>query len=340
MITTDPQLREFKIQKPWDRPNALGRSAEASAAWRYENSTPPIDHPPNFHARPKGAIASLLRAIPPEETEFNFLTWGLIASKTDEYIATAKCPSSAIHAYTSRWRKERCPTTFPPLCLALFKGVVSSDLYDHSFQVATRGVLPCGGSIPFRFSQDAYSNINDDPRTTAAEMWGEVLKGRLIVFTTSSEPYKGILMESKLAYVTQRDVTNPEVTKTRYISDPRNEVNDRIDNDRHPQCIIPRHQNVARRALYWKRRYPTAPVLLCKRDVKGAFEIIPFSIDGLTYMGCRFAGLISMYLALFFGWRHSPANWGLISTLLMQYVAAFRPAQDFLEGPESFAAYQ
>ena len=107
-----------------------------------------------------------------------------------------------------------------------------------------------------------------------------------------------------------------------------------------PQCVIPRHQNATRRILYRKRRYPSIPVLICKRDVKGAFKQIPVSIRGLAYMGCRFSVYISMYIALFFGWRPSPENCGLASPLLMQYIAAYRPLGEFTDGPEPFIDYQ
>ena len=116
-------------------------------------------------------------------------------------------------------------------------------------------------------------------------------------------------MESKLSAAAQKDVTNPDVMMTRYISDPRLEVDTRITNDRHPKCVVPRHANVARRILYWDARYHGVPILMSKRDVKGAFELIPVSVKGLSYMGRRFAKFARMYLSLFFGWRPSPSNW-------------------------------
>ena len=57
-------------------------------------------------------------------------------------------------------------------------------------------------------------------------------------------------------------------------------------------------------------------------------------------MGYRFGCYVGIYLALFFGWRPSPANWGVISTLVMQHVAAHRPAHPKRDGPEGFIAYQ
>ena len=234
----------------------------------------------------------------------------------------------------------RDPTTLKPSGLAIFDDIVEQPLLGYVTKVSQYGVSPCGNKPPERFRQEAYANVQDNPQNTAAELWGGVLKGRLVAFAVDSEPYTGSLMESKLAYVTQKDVTNPANTKVRYISDPRNEVNERIENDHHPQRIIPRHQNVTRRVLYWKRRYHTVPILICKRDANAAFKFIPVSIRGVAYMGCRFSGFLIMYIALFFGWRPSPANWGLIAKFLMQYVAAYRPASGHRGGPESFISYQ
>ena len=80
-------------------------------------------------------------------------------------------------------------------------------------------------------------------------------------------------------------------------------------------------------------------MLISKRDVKSAFKLAPIAVCGLAYMGCRFAHFVGIYLALFFGWRPSPANWGVISTLVMQYIAAHRPARCRRDGPDGFIAF-
>ena len=147
-------------------------------------------------------------------------------------------------------------------------------------------------------------------------------------------------MESKLTFVTQPDITNPGVLKTRYISDPRVAVNERVFGENRPTCVVPRHQHVARRLLMCKRRYPGIPVLVSKRDVKSAFKLVPISVCGLAHMGCRFANFIGIYLSLFFGWRPSPANWGVVATLVMQFIAAHRPAAPTRDGPEALVAFQ
>ena len=123
---------------------------------------------------------------------------------------------------------------------------------------------------------------------------GVVSKGRVVLFAQSPGPPVGNLMESRLASAGRADFTRPDSLQVRYIGDPRNEVNERLKAERHPKSIIPRHQNVARMITYWRRRYPAIPILICNRNVKGAFELIPASVKGLAYTGCR----SSIYMVL------------------------------------------
>ena len=45
-------------------------------------------------------------------------------------------------------------------------------------------------------------------------------------------------------------------------------------------------------------------------------------------------------MSLFFGRRSSPANWGIVSTLSMQFISAHRPASENREGPEAYVSFQ
>ena len=125
-----------------------------------------------------------------------------------------------------------------------------------------------------RFRQDVYSPINDDVGATAAPLWGDLLRCRLMMSTVSRDDKLGDLMEPKLVAVHQNDLAIPQVVKTRRMSVPTPEFGERTSKERHPECISLRRANVARRVLYWQRRYPGAPVLISKRDVKGTFTLM------------------------------------------------------------------
>ena len=161
-----------------------------------------------------------------------------------------------------------------------------------------------------------------------------------MLFTKECEGLVGPLMESSLAFVTQKDVTKETGVKVRYISDPWVEINERIEPKHHPRVRAPQHGNVIRMILYWKRRYPTIPILLCKRDVKGAFKLLPASIAGLAHMGLQFANYTILYLRLYFGRKPSPASWGIISSILLKFAASFTPKDPSCMGPEGFRAYE
>ena len=56
--------------------------------------------------------------------------------------------------------------------------------------------------------------------------------------------------------------------------------------------------------------------------------------------GLRTADYLAVYLSTYFGWGESPGNWGIISSLLMQYVAPHAPKNTHAQGPGSFESYQ
>ena len=124
-----------------------------------------------------------------------------------------------------------------PSGVKFFKNSVGPDVYSYASDMATFGVRPHGSRLPVRFKQQAYASVRDDPVTTASELRGDLLRGRIFIFTDSSDRFAANLMESKLTFVTKTDVTNPDQLKTRYISDPRLEINERVTGENHPQCV-------------------------------------------------------------------------------------------------------
>ena len=166
----------------------------------------------------------------------------------------------AAHANTARWRLGRAPATPAPSGLAQFEGISPPE----QRAIATTGYLwrfstrrPGASEVP---PSPLIPTLTTIPKNTTPSYFGGALKGRLLVCAKRSDPYAGNLMGSELAYVTRSEVTNPDNTNVRNISDPSNEVHDRIDNDGKPQFITPRRQNVARRVLYWERRYQPIPI--------------------------------------------------------------------------------
>ena len=51
-------------------------------------------------------------------------------------------------------------------------------------------------------------------------------------------------------------------------------VNAAVGSGTHPPALQPRHRQLARLILHWRCRYPGLPVLLAKKDIKGAFRLL------------------------------------------------------------------
>ena len=244
--------------------------------------------------------------MPEEEDPYNEHTWSEIAGKGDTFITSMGCIYQASHAYLQYWRVVREPTTLKPSGLKVFEGMVEPALLSFANDLATYGVRPMAQYPAVRSPQFPYSSVMDNPTRTSRDLWEDLVKGRIMLFTQKRQHLVGPLMESQLEFATQQDVTKKDGVKVRYISDPRIEINERIDPATHPRVRVPKHANVIRMILYWKRRYPTIPALLCKRDAKGAFKLMPVSIRGLTHMGVQFSNYLILYLPLFFVWKPPP----------------------------------
>ena len=178
-----------------------------------------------------------------------------------------------------------------------------------------------------------YPSIRDNPVTTFEHLWPDLLEARLFIFTAKSEMYTDHLMETRLSSVDQKG-------EIRYIFPPRLGVNERADSKRHPLLTLPTIPALLRRILYWESRYPGIPVLLSKRDVMPSFKLIPPSIDMLYRDGFRIGHVVLMYLSLYFGWKGAPGTWGVVSTLMQQYIANRNPDNPNSNGAESFEASQ
>ena len=221
MLLTDVQLREFSIEEPWAQYNASMHSPDALASWVYENETPALEEPPPCPGYTSGLFGQLFALIPPENAEFDQELWNQISEPTDKIIMETKDMFQTSHRYIARWRAARNPTTLSKGGVEMFDGLVCQKLYDYATKVATHWVCPMGDKVPVRFKQNPYSSIDDNAEGAALALWEDLLRGRLMVFTNAGGILVGDLAESKLAAVTQKDVTNPDVMKNTLYFGPK-----------------------------------------------------------------------------------------------------------------------
>ena len=72
---------------------------------------------------------------------------------------------------------------------------------------------------PERSAQTPYSSVADNPKRTACDMWGDLVKGGIMLFSKNCDRLVGPRMESRLSFVTQKDAAEELGVEVRYISD-------------------------------------------------------------------------------------------------------------------------
>ena len=332
-IKESHELRKFEIQEPWTEQEASLHGPEGLKAWHQEHESPPLDKQPHIGNGNYQLLKEMIDIIPMPDSPFDQHLWDRIALAGDKLAQGTKSLKTALRAFVSLWRESRSTTTLTIDGMLTFKNLVDDDIFEKGMELATYGVKACSHAPPVRFAQEPYPSVRDEPLKTIEHLWPDLLEGRLFLFSEKSEEFTEYLMETKLTFVEQKD-------KLRYICDPRAEINERTSSRRHPLLIVPTIPSLLRRILYWKRRYPDIPILLGKRDVRSAFKLIPLSISMFYHAGLRVANYILLYLSLYFGWKGSPGNWGVIATLTLQYIAAHKPENGNTHGPGSFEAFQ
>ena len=148
MLSTDVQLREFSIEKPWTKLAAEDHSKEALECWLDEEETPLLDVPPECDDKTRKLVTELIACIPSEITPFDTRLWGRVAECTDKLVVQTGDVFKAAHLYVCEWRRTKSPTTLTPSGLKIFDGLVSKELFEYAGKVASKGVVPRGTSCP------------------------------------------------------------------------------------------------------------------------------------------------------------------------------------------------
>ena len=105
----------------------------------------------------------------------------------------------------------------------------------------------------------------------------------------------------------------------------------------HSPVQQPRHREVAREVLWWQARCPRIPVLLAKRDVKAAFELIWRRVEDVGLTTIELLGswlstratpspdVCALFLSMNFGWNGVPGVWMAWGWAPKPYTNAHKP---------------
>ena len=232
------QLRSLLAQDPWTCEAAGEVGPEARKEWiEGQNSPPPpLDVIPRVSKISLGLVWELVPTSPNHLVEFTEHERGSISNLGGGVISSVGSLKDSAHCYISEWRRTRKPTTATPEGMKVFKNHVGPELFPKGIEIATQGVNANSHAPRIRSPQTPYPSVRGNPVQPTKDLWRDLVKGGLFLFTTNSEDKVGPLMETKLPFVEQESMGN---TAIRYICDQRLEINDRANSGRRPFLYAP-----------------------------------------------------------------------------------------------------
>ena len=191
--------------------------------------------------------------------------------------------------------------------------------------------------MPARFQGERVrvpSKIHPRARENLPQLYTQLMKDiskHRVLVVSSSNPALGTTVSSPFEMVPKMLPNRSLSSEMRLVHDQRR-VNQGTDKTLHPPAAQPLHEQIARRILWLKARYPRIKVLLAKKDVAGAFRLLwvdpkdvelfggdipwqpEFMGDDSTgkeedIHGTFEEGVTVLYLVSSFGFSGSPGEW-------------------------------
>ena len=218
--------------------------------------------------------------------------------------------------------------------------------------------------MPARFQGERVrvpSKIHPRARDNLPQLYTQLMKDvgkHRVLVVSSSNPALGTTVSSPFEMVPKMLPNRSLSSEMRLVHDQRR-VNQGTDKTLHPPAAQPLHEQIARRILWLKARYPKIKVLLAKKDVAGAFRLLwvdpkdvelfggdipwqpEFMGEGSTgeekeIHGTFEAGVTVLYLVSSFGFSGSPGEWAAWGRATEELHRVHRPAVPRRDGELHF----
>ena len=211
--------------------------------------------------------------------------------------------------------------------------------------------------VPSRLHPRAKDNLNQ----LYSQLMKDIGKQRVLV-VSSSNPALGTTVSSPFEMVPKM-LPNRSLSKEMRLVHDQRRVNQSTDKTFHPPAAQPLHEQVARRILWLKARYPNPniKVVLAKKDVAGAFRLlwvdpkdvelfggdIPWQPEFMCTEGKENEseaaprgtfeqGITVLYLVSSFGFSGSPGEWATWGRATEELHRAHRPQEPRRDGALHF----
>ena len=206
---------------------------------------------------------------------------------------------------------------------------------------------------PSRLHPRARENLDQ----VYAQLMKDIYKHRVLV-VSSNHGNLSATVSSPFETVPKM-LPNRSLSKEMRLVHDQRRVNQGTDKELHPPAAQPMHEQIARRILWLKARYPKVDVVMAKKDVAGAFRLLwvaPQDVElfggdvpwqpefmgedagdkGPWPTGPFEQGMTLLYLVSSFGFSGSPGEWAMWGRATEELHRAHRPAEPRRDGALHF----
>jgi len=284
--------------------------------------------------------------------------WANVLKCGDELLATAGGVQEAAGAL---WevRKEKGLDNLRGVRDQSLEGIIHPLLLEYLRSVSENGMVARHPGSSQRVESGLHPNAKAHLDQVYKQIFKDVKKHRILVVKKGNEAL-GNTISSPFEAVDKMLPDRSIAPDKRVVHDQR-QVNMGTSKWWHPPALQPTHQQIARRVLWHKSRYPGVEVLICKRDIAGAFRLLwlapqdahlfagdlPWRADMMaeeeqerttcpeTQEG---AEMTVIYLVSSFGFSGSPGEWTAFGRATEEFHRAHRPEHSRRDGRAGFCS--
>ena len=282
--------------------------------------------------------------------------WARVLQAGDELLVAAGSVKAAAEALWSK-REEMGFNNLRGVRERVLDEVLHPDMVSYLRSVEEHGMVARHEGKRSRVISGLHPNAKKHLDQVYKQIWKDVKKRRVLVVRKANQALQDTI-SSPFEAVDKMLPDRTVAPDKRVVHDQR-QVNMGSDKTWHPPALQPTHQQVARRVLWCRTRYPGIPVLIAKKDIAGAFRLlwvapedVPLFAGDLPWQESHMArtegderteedakvreDMTVLYLVSSFGFLGSPGEWTVWGRATEEFHRAHRPGCPRRDGAAGF----
>ncbi len=284
------------------------------------------------------------------------LAWARVLKAGDDLLEAA---GSVKVAAETLWKKreEMGFNNLRGVREKVLEEVLHPDMVEYLRSVEKHGMVARHDGARTRVESGLHPNAKKHLDQVYKQIWKDVRKKRVLVVRKTNEALRDTI-SSPFEAVDKMLPDRTIAPDKRVVHDQR-QVNLGSDKTWHPPALQPTHQQIARRVLWCKARYPGVPVLIAKKDIAGAFRLlwvapedVPLFAGDLPWQESNMAqtaeekgsgaekgttgDMTVLYLVSSFGFLGSPGEWTVWGRATEEFHRAHCPGCPRRDGAAGF----